>query len=95
LNYNYTKKKIKLNCGNGIIVFGGENLTKGANYLIKKFQKLLIGNISVRDFIDILRETKDKTTLNIYRPIIKKNIEDRLKKIGYWGFIPIPDITLQ
>ena len=74
--------------------FGGKDLTKGAKYLIDTYGECLIGDKSIINIFDELKREPDETKISIkeYRREIKKEISDRLEKIGYWGYIPISGV---
>ena len=74
--------------------FGGEELTKGAKYLIDTYGECFVGDKTIMNVFNELKREPDETKISIkeYRREIKKEISDRLEIIGYWGYIPIPGV---
>lgn len=93
LKNNYCNGKIGFD--NGVLKFGGEVLTDGALYLIDKYKDLPIGeNYTIGNIFERLKnEDPDKIDKKL-RILIKKEIEIRLDKIGYWEYLPIPFFVL-
>ncbi|MHA1990261.1 MAG: hypothetical protein ACW981_18195 [Candidatus Hodarchaeales archaeon] len=92
MNNNYTKGKITIFNGTQEITFGGDNLTKGANHLLKMYNNLEFGNKTVHSFLKIMKNNvENPVVMNQYRPTFKKEIEKRLIKTGYWNHIPISE----
>lgn len=76
-----------------VFKFGGENLTNGAKYLIDTYGDCKIGAYTIRSVFNRLKEGKylDQIDKKL-KILIKEEIEKRLNKIGYWDYIPIPNI---
>ena len=73
-----------------IFKFGNKRVTKGALHLINIYGNCKIGDKTIIEVFNELREKPDINKINKnYRKLIKKEIEDRLDEIGYWDYIPI------
>ena len=74
-----------------IFCFGGKELTKGVEYLIKTYSHLPIGNKTIQSVFESLKNGQKPDEIDSQlRIFIKQEIESRLDEIGYWNFIPIP-----
>ena len=90
---NYCKGKIGFIGLSRKFKFGGEKLTKGAKYLINTYGYCKIGNKTIIEVFNELKEELNIENINKdYRKLIKKEIEKRLEIIGYWDYIPIPKV---
>ena len=88
---HYCNNKIGFIGTSRIFKFGGKRLTDGAKYLIDTYGYCKIGDKTIKEVFLELKNEPDITKINNnYRKIIKKEIENRLEKIGYWDYIPIP-----
>ena len=74
------------------LIFGGERLTKGAQYLLNVYSDCPIGNETIGTVFDELRREIDleKFSFKKYNASIRLEVSNRLDAIGYWGYIPIP-----
>jgi len=90
---NYCSGKIGFIGMNRVFSFGNPLLTKGAKYLIDTYSYCPIGDKKISDvFLELKTEPNIENIDENYRRLIKIEIENRLKTIGYWDFIPIPSI---
>lgn len=91
LKVNYCKGKVGFIGMQRIFRFGGERLTNGTKYLIDKYKNCSIGEKTISDVFNELKDEPNIDNINEnYRRMIKKEIEKRLEIIGYWDYIPIP-----
>ena len=92
LKGNYCKGLISFKGSYRDFKFGGERLTEGAKYLIETYGDSPIGEKTINDIFTELKNEPDiaKIPISEYRKEIKKQVTDRLEKIGYWDYIPIP-----
>ena len=84
--------------------FGTPRITRGAQYLLDKFEDLIIGHhpetaapVTVKDFVEILKKNHlDTQGYKPYRKMIRERLNALLNEIGYWDAIIIdkdaPDI---
>lgn len=91
---DYCKGKIGFTGLNHIFNFGGKRLTDGASYLINTFGDQPAGeNETIKSVFDQLKEGKNPDVIDKkLRIYIRGEIEKRLNEIGYWDYLPIPDI---
>lgn len=90
---NNCKGKIGFVGMNRVFKFGGERLTKGAKYLIDTYKDLKIGGLYNIEYVfNALKDTNPDDIHKDLRIMIKKEIEKRLDEIGYWDYLPIPDV---
>ncbi|MFA5731618.1 MAG: hypothetical protein WC934_06405 [Acidithiobacillus sp.] len=76
-----------------IFKFGGKELTKGATYLIETYKHCPIGELTIGMVFERLKNNEDSDEIDKkLRILIKKEIEERLNIIGYWDYLPIPQI---
>jgi hypothetical protein len=77
-----------------VFKFGGEELTRGSQYLIDTYRDCKIGeHLTIGNVFDRLKEREDPDDIDKkLRIMIKQEIETRLEEIGYWDFLPIPDV---
>lgn len=92
LKINYCKGEIGFEGGLRIFKFGGERLTRSAKYLIDTYSALPIGKKTIKKVFDELKNTPDIKEIDDPRQEIKKEIEMRLEDIGYWDFLPVPEV---
>ena len=91
LKNNYCEGKVGFIGMQRIFRFGGERLTNGTKYLIDKYKNCFIGEKTISDVFNELKDEPNIDNINEnYRKMIKKEIEKRLEIIGYWDYIPIP-----
>ena len=92
LKNNYCEGKIGFIGMQRIFQFGNKRLTRGVEYLINTYGYCQIGNTTLKEIFDELRNQPDISKINKdYRKMIKVEIEKRLDIIGYWTYIPIPE----
>ncbi|MHA1973746.1 MAG: hypothetical protein ACTSW1_12170 [Candidatus Hodarchaeales archaeon] len=90
---NYTQGKIGFFGENREFRFGNDRLTRGADFIIKKYYDLPINSTTTigREF-DRLRKIENFDTYDDkIRTKIKAQIQERLETIGYWGYVPLPE----
>jgi len=94
MKVNRTKGRIGFIGMNRIFKFGGERLTKGAQYLIDTFGSQPVGeNETIKSVFDKLKDGQDPDEIDkSLRIYIRGEIQKRLDQIGYWDYLPIPDI---
>lgn len=93
LKNKYCEGKIGFIGGKRIFIFGGERLTKGAEYLINTYGDCSIGDKTINEIFNELKNEPDVEKIDdTYRIMIKKEMEIRLYEIGYWDYLPIPEI---
>lgn len=90
----YCKGKVGFVGMQRIFIFGEERFTNGAEYLINEYKECPITDKRIIDVFNELKNEPDISKVNPkYRGFIKKEIEKRLERIGYWDYIPIPNIN--
>jgi hypothetical protein len=90
---NYTEGKIGFSGMQRFFKFGGKRLTDGAKYLIDTHGNCPVGSRTIKQVFEELRAGKDPDAIDKNLRIdIRKEIEKRLDAIGYWDYLPIPDI---
>lgn len=79
---------------NRVFKFGGKELTEGALFLIKNCNAILIRkDYTIGSIFELLRKGEDPDEIDKkLRILIKYEIEKRLDEIGYWNYLPIPDV---
>ncbi len=90
---NYAEDRIGFFGTNRVFRFGNERLTKGVEHLFKycKDAPTYDGN-TIGDALELIKHSKvDATKL---RKSLKEEVSKRLIAIGYWDFVPIPQVTL-
>jgi hypothetical protein len=94
ISNGYTEGKIGFVGMNRIFKFGGDRLTKGAQYLIDTFGSQPVGEKeTIKSVFDKLKAGKDPDEIDkSLRIYIRGEIQKRLDLIGYWDYLPIPDI---
>jgi len=90
---NYCKEKIGFDGLSRKFKFGNKTITNGAKHLIDTYGYCKIGNKTIIEVFNELKEEPNIENINKdYRKLIKKEIEKRLETIGYWDYIPIPKV---
>lgn len=85
---DYTNGKIGFVGSKKKLKFGNsKRLNDGAKYLFDIYGDLKIGNQTIKE---ILKNIKKDERKDNWKADIKKEISDRLDKIGYWDYIPLP-----
>ena len=91
---HYTNGKIKIEKDSGSIMFGNSSLTQGVIYLFHEFKYEKVGEENISD---ILKKLSSKSNLDKdikrWRKLLKEKIEGLLQGIGYWDFIPLPQVS--
>jgi hypothetical protein len=86
---NYAEDRIGFFGTNQVFKFGNERLTEGVKHLLDLCKDApTYDGLTIGDTFELLRQSKvDATKL---RRSLKEEVSNRLKAIGYWNFIPIP-----
>lgn len=90
---NYTKGVISIQETPPHFRFGNKVLTNACHELLIKQQNLkLSDNQTVSNILqELINQAQPSIDFQQFKRLLKENIEYRLKAIGYWNFIPIPD----
>jgi len=75
-----------------VFKFGNDRLTAGAKYLVETYGDCQVGDSTIRDVFNHVKETPNETDEYhlLIRKQIREQIKSRLDAIGYWDYIPIP-----
>ena len=85
---NYSGGLIGVVGSKKLLKFGkSKRLNNGAKYLFDTYGNLSIGKQIIKEIIEDLKRDEKKDN---WRSDIKKEISNRLDKIGYWDYIPLP-----
>ena len=87
---NYCQGKIGFDGMKRRFKFGGKKLTTGAAHLLTKHGNCSVGNETIKGVYEKLK--KDFQTDEKTRVHIREEVQKRLLEIGYWDYLPIPDI---
>ncbi len=89
---NYAEDRIGFFGTNLVFRFGNERLTKGVEYLFNhcKDAPTYDGN-TIGDALELIKHSKVEATK--LRKSLKEEVSKRLIAIGYWDFVPIPQLT--
>ncbi len=86
---NYAEDKIGFFGTNKVFRFGGENLTKGIEYLFSLCKDCPVyEGHTIGEVFELIRQSKVDITK--CRKGMKDEVSKRLDKIGYWDYVPIP-----
>jgi hypothetical protein len=90
--YRYCKGKIGFIGAMRFFKFGEQRLTDGARYLLDTYGCCPIGNKTIKEVFEELRQEPNINNLPVsdYRAAIREEVATRLEIIGYWDYIPIP-----
>jgi len=86
---NYAEDRIGFFGTNQVFKFGNERLTEGVKHFLDLCKDApTYDGLTIGDTFELFRQSKvDATKL---RRSLKDEVSKRLKVIGYWDFIPIP-----
>lgn len=92
LENQYCEGKMGFIGADRVFKFGEQRLTKGAKYLIDTYGYCPIGDKTIKEVFEELRNEPDINNLPVsdYRAAIREEVAKRLEIIGYWDYIPIP-----
>lgn len=93
IKHNYCQGKLGFSGMQRVFRFGGKRLTDGAMYLIDTHGDCPVGSRTIKQAFDELKAGKDPDAIDKNLRIdIRREVEKRLDQIGYWDYLPIPDI---
>ena len=88
---NYAKDRIGFFGGNRVFKFGEENLTRAVQYLLNICKDCPVyDGHSISEVFELIKEGKSNAT-KLRKGVISE-VAKRLKEIGYWDYVPIPEI---
>lgn len=87
ISKDYTGGKIGFVGARKLMKFGGQRLTDGANYLFETYGDLPVGEQSIAEVLEELRNGRKRDN---WKSEVRKEISNRLNEIGYWDCIPLP-----
>ncbi|MFX1520145.1 MAG: hypothetical protein ACFFCD_09530 [Promethearchaeota archaeon] len=92
LENEYCEGKIGFIGAMRVFKFGGQRLTNGAQNLLDTYGYCPIGNKTIKEVFEELRQEPNinKLPVSDYRAAIREEVATRLEITGYWEYIPIP-----
>ena len=92
-DHDYTRGQIGFSGMQHIFRFGDKTITDSATYLIDTHDNCPVGSRTIKQVFEELKAGKDPDAIDKNLRIdIRREVEKRLDQIGYWDYLPIPDI---